>query len=45
MDNEVLTTKLESLILCINRIKSQRVSSVEELTQDVDKQDIIILNL
>ena len=45
MDKEVLITKLESLIRCIHRIKDQNISKLEELEQNIDKQEIIILNL
>ena len=45
MDKEVLQAKLEALIRCVHRIKSQNISSLEELQSNFDKQDIIILNL
>lgn len=45
MDKEVLITKLESLIRCIHRIKDQNISKLEELEQNIDKQEIIILNI
>ena len=45
MDKEVLQTKLEALIRCVHRIKSQNVSSLQELEENLDKQEIIILNL
>ena len=45
MDSYVLQAKLESLIRCVNRIKAQNISAVEELENDIDKQDVIILNL
>ena len=45
MDKEVLHTKLEALIRCVHRIKSQKVSTLEELENNLDKQEIIILNL
>lgn len=45
MDSYVLQTKLESLIRCVNRIKAQNISAVDELENDIDKQDVIILNL
>lgn len=45
MDKEVLQTKLEALIRCVHRIKDQNVSSLEELESNLDKQEIIILNL
>ena len=45
MDKEVLQTKLEALIRCVHRIKDQNVSGLEELESNLDKQEIIILNL
>ena len=45
MDKEVLQTKLEALIRCVHRIKDQNISSLEELESNLDKQEIIILNL
>ena len=45
MDKAVLQTKIEALIRCVHRIKSQNVSSSEELESNLDKQEIIILNL
>lgn len=45
MDKEVLEAKLAALIRCIHRVRSQEISSIEELENDIDKQDIIILNL
>lgn len=45
MDKEVLQTKIEALIRCIHRIKDQNISSLEELEANLDKQEIIILNL
>ena len=45
MDKEVLETKLEALIRCVHRIKDQNISTLEELESNLDKQEIIILNL
>lgn len=45
MDKVLLQKKLEMLVRCIDRIKSQNVSSPEELESNLDKQEIIILNL
>ena len=45
MDKEVLETKLEALIRCVHRIKDQNISTLEELEGNLDKQEIIILNL
>ncbi len=45
MDKDVLGTKLEALIRCVHRIESQNVNSLDELERNLDKQEIIILNL
>ena len=45
MDKEVLETKLEALIRCVHRIKDQNISTLDELERNLDKQEIIILNL
>ncbi len=45
MDKDVLETKLEALIRCVHRIKDQKISTLEELESNLDKQEIIILNL
>lgn len=45
MDKEVLETKLEALIRCVHRIKNQNISTLDELEENLDKQEIIILNL
>ena len=45
MDKEVLETKLEALIRCIHRIKDQNITTLAELESNLDKQEIIILNL
>ncbi len=45
MDKEVLAAKLAALIRCVHRVKSQGISNLEDLENDIDKQDIIILNL
>ena len=45
MDKEVLEAKLASLIRCVHRVKTQGISSIEDLENNIEKQDIIILNL
>ena len=45
MDKEVLEAKIAALIRCVHRVKSQNISSLEDLEKNIDKQDIIILNL
>ena len=45
MDKEVLEAKIAALIRCVHRVKSQGILSLENLEKNIDKQDIIILNL
>ena len=45
MDNDVLETKLEALARCVHRIKSQNITSLEALQENLDKQEIIILKV
>ncbi|MBQ9281569.1 MAG: DUF86 domain-containing protein [Treponema sp.] len=45
MDKEVLEAKIAALIRCVHRVKSQGILSLEDLEKNIDKQDIIILNL
>ena len=45
MDKDVIQTKLEALIRCVHRVESQNIGSLEELEKNLDKQEIIILNL
>ncbi|RKX46638.1 MAG: hypothetical protein DRP64_02930 [Verrucomicrobia bacterium] len=45
MDKEVVLNKLENLRRCVARVEAKRPSSLTELTDDIDRQDIIVLNL
>jgi len=45
MDEDLILGKLESLSRCLERIKEKTPSTVEELKADVDRQDIISVNL
>jgi len=45
MDQVILTQKLESLRRCTQRVEEKTPSSVEQLIQDPDLQDILVLNL
>jgi hypothetical protein len=45
MDTLILEEKLESLRRCIVRIESKRAESAQQLRADVDRQDILTLNL
>ncbi|MBN2717479.1 MAG: DUF86 domain-containing protein [Deltaproteobacteria bacterium] len=45
MDSDVIYSKIDSLHRCIARIESKVPGSVAELASDIDRQDIIVLNL
>ena len=45
MDEMIILTKIESLERCLGRINSQSPISLEILSKDFDKQDIVVLNL
>ncbi|MBN2341816.1 MAG: DUF86 domain-containing protein [Deltaproteobacteria bacterium] len=45
MDIDLIHSKIDSLHRCIARIESKVPSSAEVLRADLDRQDIIILNL
>ncbi|MEX2516779.1 MAG: DUF86 domain-containing protein [Gammaproteobacteria bacterium] len=45
MDTLIMAEKLEALRRCIRRIEAKRADSADALQQDVDRQDIISLNL
>ncbi len=45
MDKLILYSKLDSLKRCIDRIKEKTPDSLEALSSDLDRQDIIVLNL
>lgn len=45
MDSLILSEKLEALRRCIERIESRRTETAEALRKDVDRQDILSLNL
>ncbi|MDN5871738.1 MAG: DUF86 domain-containing protein [Nitrococcus sp.] len=45
MDPVILAEKLESLRRCIRRLEDKRAASAAELRMDVDRQDILALNL
>lgn len=45
MDKDVIKSKIESLIRCINRINEKKPESVEILRKDLDIQDIISINI
>jgi len=45
MDAVIVAAKLESLRRCVRRIESRRAATAEGLAEDVDRQDILVLNL
>lgn len=45
MDSFLITEKLESLRRCIARVEEKRVTQLDELLRDPDRQDILVLNL
>ncbi|HKT32071.1 MAG TPA: DUF86 domain-containing protein [Gammaproteobacteria bacterium] len=45
MDKLILQEKLEALRNCIRRIEARRTTTIDELRDDADRQDIIALNL
>jgi len=45
MDSLILSEKLEALRRCVQRIESRRTETAEALRSDVDRQDILNLNL
>jgi uncharacterized protein YutE (UPF0331/DUF86 family) len=44
MDRQVIEQKLESLRLCLKRVRQKTPQSVEELAGNADAQDVITLN-
>lgn len=45
MDRVIVASKLESLRRCVERVEARRAESAEALRADVDRQDIVSLNL
>ena len=45
MNSVVIASKLESLRRCLDRIKSKKPKSLDQLLEDIDMQDILALNL
>lgn len=45
MDESVVLAKLDSLKRCIERVRSKTPESIDVLIDDVDRQDIIAVNL
>lgn len=45
MDWLIISEKLEALRRCVTRIESKRADSADVLRKDVDRQDILSLNL
>ena len=45
MDRIMVEEKLESLRICVSRIQEKTPASAQALKQDLDRQDILVLNL
>ncbi|MCP5328538.1 MAG: DUF86 domain-containing protein [Steroidobacteraceae bacterium] len=45
MDGLIVAEKIEALRRCVRRIEDRRATTAAELRQDVDRQDILSLNL
>ncbi len=45
MDTELVTSKLESLNRCVERLRTKTPENLECLREDIDAQDIIAVNL
>jgi uncharacterized protein YutE (UPF0331/DUF86 family) len=45
VDTELVTSKLDSLARCVDRLKAKTPLTLEMLCEDVDAQDIIAVNL
>ena len=45
MDNDVIANKIERIRRCITRVESKCPTSVDQLGDDYDLQDIISVNL
>ena len=45
MDRVIVARKLDSLQRCLQRLEFKRPTSVEQLRDDIDLQDVLVLNL
>ncbi len=45
MDASLIAQKLDSLRRCLNRVQSRCPATAELLSQDIDAQDVVVLNL
>lgn len=45
MDTLILQEKLEALRRCVRRVEDKRAQTAEQLWEDLDRQDIVTLNL
>ncbi|TAG28754.1 MAG: DUF86 domain-containing protein [Burkholderiales bacterium] len=45
MDSSLIAQKLESLRRCLVRVRTRCPASAQALSQDVDAQDVVVLNL
>jgi uncharacterized protein YutE (UPF0331/DUF86 family) len=45
MDRDVILFKIESLDRCLDRVRSKVPAAAADLSEDLDSQDVIVLNL
>lgn len=45
INQNLIFEKIDTIARCIQRVKDKKPSTLDELTQDIDRQDIISLNL
>ncbi len=45
MDRDIILRKLDSLARCVRRLEEKRPATLVQLTQDIDIQDILSINL
>ena len=45
MDKIIIASKINSILRCVNRIKTRLPASQNEFFSDLDAQDVIVLNL
>jgi uncharacterized protein YutE (UPF0331/DUF86 family) len=45
MDKDAVSARLESMRLCVQRIQGNRPATAQRLSEDIDLQDIICINL
>ncbi len=45
MDKIVIEQKIDSILRCVNRIKTRLPETLDIFTQDLDAQDVVVLNI